>query len=54
MSNSQTINNVNAEILRAVEDLKNDSGFGSIEVLVHDDRVTQIEKREKQRFIPSK
>lgn len=54
MSNSQTINNVTTEILRAVEELKKGSGFGSIEILVHDGRVTQIEKREKQRFVPGK
>ena len=34
------------EILRAVESVK----FGSIEITVHEGRVTQIEKREKVRF----
>jgi hypothetical protein len=38
------------EILRAVDELKNGSGFGSIEIVLHDGRVTQIEKREKVRF----
>lgn len=38
------------EILRAVEDLKRGSGFGSIEIILHEGRVTQIEKREKLRF----
>ena len=39
------------EILRAVDELKNGSGFGSIEIVLHDGRVTQIEKREKVRFL---
>ena len=34
------------EILRAVESVK----FGSIEITVHEGRVTQIEKREKVRI----
>lgn len=34
------------EILRAVESLR----YGSVEIVVHDGRVTQIEKREKVRF----
>lgn len=38
------------EILRAVEELKQGSGFGSIEIVLHEGRVTQIEKREKLRF----
>lgn len=38
------------EILRAVEALKQGSGFGSVEVILHEGRVTQIEKREKLRF----
>jgi len=46
-SNSQ---DVTQEILRAVESLKQGSGFGSIEIVLHEGRVTQIEKREKLRF----
>ncbi len=42
--------NVDEEILRIVEELKQGSGFGSVEVLLHEGRVTQIEKREKIRF----
>ncbi|MFM2441234.1 MAG: hypothetical protein RLZZ349_961, partial [Pseudomonadota bacterium] len=42
--------NVDEEILRIVEELKQGSGFGSVEVLLHEGRVTQIEKREKLRF----
>jgi len=38
------------EILRAVEEIKQGSGFGSIEIVLHEGRVTQIEKREKLRF----
>ena len=37
-------------ILRAVEELQQGSGFGSIEIVLHEGRVTQIEKREKLRF----
>lgn len=37
---------VTQEILRAIEQLR----FGSIEITVHDGRVTQIERREKVRF----
>jgi len=39
------------EILRAVDELKHGSGFGSVEIVLHEGRVTQIEKREKIRFI---
>ena len=40
------------EILRAIEQVR----FGSIEITVHEGRVTQIERREKIRFnlVPSK
>ena len=41
---------VSQEILRTVEELKQGSGFGSVEIVLHEGRVTQIEKREKQRF----
>jgi hypothetical protein len=46
---------VSQEILRTVEELKHGSGFGSVEIVLHEGRVTQIEKREKLRFnhIPS-
>lgn len=52
MSNDPKI--VTAKILHVIEDLKNGTGFGSIEIIVHEGRVTQIEKREKQRFGSSK
>lgn len=38
------------EVLRAVQDLKNGSGFGSIEIVMHEGLVTLIEKREKSRI----
>lgn len=41
---------VTQEILRVVDELKQGSGFGSIEIVLHEGRVTQIEKREKLRF----
>ena len=41
---------VSQEILRAVDELKQGSGFGSVEIVLHEGRVTQIEKREKVRF----
>lgn len=50
----QNLNNkqdFSQEILRAVEAIKLGSGFGSIEIVLHEGRVTQIEKREKLRFI---
>jgi hypothetical protein len=41
---------VSQEILRTVEELKQGSGFGSVEIVLHEGRITQIEKREKLRF----
>jgi hypothetical protein len=38
-------------ILRTVKELQNGTGFGSIEITLHERRITQIEKREKLRFI---
>ena len=37
---------VEKEILRALQDL----AFGSVEIVVHDGRVVQIERKEKVRF----
>jgi len=37
-------------IARAVASAKQQSGYGSIEITVHDGRVTQIERREKVRL----
>lgn len=39
------------EIIRVVNDLLNGSGYGSVEITLHEGRITQIEKREKFRFI---
>lgn len=41
---------VSENILRAVEELKLGTGYGSIEIILHEGRVTQIEKREKIRL----
>jgi hypothetical protein len=41
---------VSQEILRTVDELKQGSGFGSVEIVLHEGRITQIEKREKLRF----
>ena len=49
-SQIKTYGDISQEILRAVEELKHGSGFGSVEVILHEGRVTQIEKREKLRF----
>jgi len=38
------------EILRAVSDVLHGSGFGSVEIVLHEGRVTLIEKREKLRI----
>ena len=39
-------NEVIREVLHAIEQLR----YGSVEITVHDNRVTQIERREKVRF----
>lgn len=38
------------EIIRVINELLNGSGYGSIEITLHEGRITQIEKREKFRF----
>jgi len=50
LSVAATKRDVAQEILCAVEELKLGSGFGSVEIMLHAGRVTQIEKREKLRF----
>lgn len=45
-ANAQTKPTLAQEILKAIESVR----FGSIEITVHEGRVTQIEKREKVRF----
>lgn len=39
-----------AAISKAIALIQKQTGYGSIEVTVHDGRVTQIERREKVRF----
>lgn len=46
----QSNNEVVQEILRAIDQLRQGSGYGSVEITVHESRVTQIERREKVRF----
>lgn len=36
------------EILRSIKNVR----FGSIEIIIHDSRVVQIERKEKMRFAP--
>jgi len=43
---TQNIDDVVVQILKAIQALR----FGSVEITVHDGRVTQIEKREKLRI----
>ncbi|ACT47118.1 YezD family protein [Methylotenera mobilis] len=49
MPNNPTTKTATQEILRVAEELRGGSGFGSIEVSVHEGRVTFIEKRERLR-----
>ena len=46
----ETSLDISQKILRAIEEVKQGSGFGSIEIVLHEGRITQIEKREKLRF----
>jgi hypothetical protein len=41
---------VPAEVLNALGRLVRETRFGSIEIVIHEGRVTQIERREKLRF----
>jgi hypothetical protein len=43
-----------AAVNAAIIAVQRDTGYGSIEVTIHDGRVTQIERREKVRFEQSK
>ena len=49
-TSSQSNSKVVQEILRAIEQLRHGSSYGSVEITVHESRVTQIERREKVRF----
>ncbi len=46
LNNAQHIDEVLQEVLKAIQSLR----FGSIEVILHEGKVTQIERREKVRF----
>lgn len=52
--NKQKLQDADNEVLYAVERaialVQQQTGYGSIEITVHDGRVTQIERREKVRF----
>lgn len=41
------------EVLDVLARLLRDVRFGSIEIVVHEGRITQIERREKVRFVPA-
>jgi hypothetical protein len=43
---------VPAEVVGALARLLREVRYGSIEIVVHDGRITQIERREKVRFAP--
>jgi len=43
---SDTINKISASI----NAIQNNTGFGSIEIVIHDGKIVQIEQREKIRF----
>lgn len=47
---TQTSSEVVQEIIRAICQLRQGSGYGSVEITVHEGKVTQIERREKVRF----
>ncbi len=49
-SDLQTDEAVLAIVAAAIAAVQRDTGYGSIEITVHDGRVTQIERREKVRF----
>jgi len=54
ITKSKLLLETDEEVLQAVAgaiaSVKQQSGFGSIEITVHDGRVTQIERREKVRL----
>ena len=47
---TQTDESILAVVAAAIAAVQQDTGYGSIEITVHDGRVTQIERREKVRF----
>ncbi|HYL19564.1 MAG TPA: YezD family protein [Burkholderiales bacterium] len=49
---SDALEVVPEEVLGTLARLVRELRFGSIEIVVHEGRITQIEKREKVRFAP--
>lgn len=39
------------EVANAIALIQKQTGYGSVEITLHDGRVTQIERREKVRFV---
>ena len=50
---SDALEVVPEEVLGTLARLVRELRFGSIEIIVHEGRITQIERREKLRFSPS-
>ncbi|HAF01476.1 MAG TPA: DUF2292 domain-containing protein [Methylophilaceae bacterium] len=54
LTKSNVLTESDSEILKAIAHaialVQQQTGYGSIEITVHDGRVTQIERREKVRF----
>ncbi|CEN56362.1 YezD family protein [Candidatus Methylopumilus turicensis] len=50
---TETANKQNSSLVQALLSAINSLRFGSVEITVHEGRVTQIEKREKVRFTDS-
>ena len=49
----ETVNEQNISLVKELLSAINSLRFGSVEITVHEGRVTQIEKREKVRFTDS-
>jgi len=49
----ETVNEQNSSLVKELLSAINSLRFGSVEITVHEGRVTQIEKREKVRFTDS-
>jgi hypothetical protein len=54
LTKSKFLPDTDSDVLQAVERaialVQQQTGYGSIEITIHDGRVTQIERREKVRF----
>ena len=53
LSDSQTTDSIPTEWLEIVKKNVGNLRFGSVQITVHDGRVTQVESVEKTRIIPS-